>query len=667
MSEVQNSFVPVEATEPNVAATNEVPETTAAETAAPIESAAPAVDGAANERSEPAAAAVSVEESKVETTPSAEKTIEPITEGQLAYKGPGLIKSLVPSKKEFWLSDAPVTPQHMDLYMRGEKPEISHAVVAWASETGKGLLFFNKKGETDQTRPHSVLPLYEATDLRKVSPHEISFEINGHKHTLKAANDAERDGWYISLERAIEMGKADKEAIRASEGYKAEMEKLNKPNTIAGGVAGAGAGAGAGAAAAAVRSKSQAKKSTDVDRATEPTRTGSDADEDVEKKHKSRSTSRGIINKLKGKKDDVETKREEKKEEKATEKEEKKEEKEEAKVEKTGEVAPLDGVAALDAPSTADRVMAAPVEGAQEPIAASEPVTDVPAAKPDEKVARPGKRGSIFGRVSSGWGSLKSPVKEKELKDAELKPDVPPKDAGVSETAPQIPEPTTEIATDATAPPAIETTEPESESKPAEAAKEQLDAISPNSQPKSFLSGLPFLNKRGRSVSPSAAKKEAPVKQEEIPAVPAKDETAVEPAAAATEDPINPVTEPTAATEPLDKPVEQTEEPAKTEATSPTANKRQSVFGNLGRRASKAFKGYQSPKKENVAPATTEPKTEEATETAPAVADADKPTINGESKALETEQQPSSIGDVVPDAVEAGQPLHSTPTVTASA
>lgn len=281
-------------------------------------------------------------------------------------------RSLVPSKKEFWLSDAPVTPQHMDLFMRGEKPEISNPIVAWASETGKGLLFFNKKGETERTRPHSVLPLYEATDLKKVSPHEVSFEINGHKHTLKAANDAERDGWYISLERAIEMGKADKEAVRASEGYKAEMEKLSelhhladafrnmltdstdKPNTIAGGVAGAGAGAGA---AAAIRSKSQSK-STDVDRATEPRRTGSDVEEDLDKKPKGRSTSRGIMNKLKGKKDEVETKREEKKEEKAVEKEEKKEEKAEAKAEKhaekTGEATPAVGAAALDASSTGE-------------------------------------------------------------------------------------------------------------------------------------------------------------------------------------------------------------------------------------------------------------------------------------------------------------------------
>jgi hypothetical protein len=139
-----------------------------------------------------------------------------------------VFRTIVPSKREFWLSDAPLTPQHLDLYMRGEKPETSHAVAAWATQTGKGLLFFNKKGETNRQRPHSVLPLYDAVDLKKSHPHEIAFRIGGHEHTLKAANDAERDGWYISLQRAMEVGKAEKETIRSSEGYKAEIEKLSE-------------------------------------------------------------------------------------------------------------------------------------------------------------------------------------------------------------------------------------------------------------------------------------------------------------------------------------------------------------------------------------------------------------------------------------------------------
>ena len=136
-------------------------------------------------------------------------------------------RSLIPSKKEFWLSDDAVSPQDLNLYMRGEKPEIAHPVVAWASQTGKGLLFFNKKGDTTKKHPGTVLALYDATDLKRQSPHEITFKLNAHEHTLKATSDAERDGWYISLEKAVEMGKASKEETRGSEVYKAEMEKLS--------------------------------------------------------------------------------------------------------------------------------------------------------------------------------------------------------------------------------------------------------------------------------------------------------------------------------------------------------------------------------------------------------------------------------------------------------
>ena len=136
-------------------------------------------------------------------------------------------RSLFPSKNEFWLSDDATSPQDLNSYMRGEKPEIAHAVVAWASQTGKGLLFFNKKGDTTRKQPGHVLALYDATDLKKEYPHDIVFKLNGHEHTLKAANNAERDGWFMSLEKTVEMGKASKEEIRESEGYKAEMEKLS--------------------------------------------------------------------------------------------------------------------------------------------------------------------------------------------------------------------------------------------------------------------------------------------------------------------------------------------------------------------------------------------------------------------------------------------------------
>jgi len=272
--------------------------------------------------------------------------------------------------------------------------------------------------------------------------------------------------------------------------------------------------------------------------------------------------------------------------------------------------------------------------------------------------------------MQSGWGSMKSPSKEKAEKDAELKPDVPPKDTVVSDTAPQLPEPTsTEPATEAAAAPAIETTEPEHESKPADAVAEPSEAVSPKEKG-GFLSN--WLGKRTRSVSPSANVKEAPVKKDEAPVVPPKDEPAVGEPAATVDEPTKPATE---ATTPIDNADKLADEPVKTDVTSPSAtnnNKRQSVIGSLGRRASKAFKGFNTPaRKENAAPTTNV--AEEAT---PEATDA-KPLVNGESnKAPENisaepqhHQQPNGLGggeDLRPDSSNIGQ-AQTTPTVAASA
>ena len=108
--------------------------------------------------------------------------------------------------------------------------------------------------------------------------------------------------------------------------YRADIG-ADKPNTMAGGAAGV---------AAAARSRSQPKKSVDADKLDDAKRTGSSEDDELAKKHqKSRSTSRGgMLDRLKGKKNEMDAKREEKKAEKEEAKEEKKEEKEEKKIEK---------------------------------------------------------------------------------------------------------------------------------------------------------------------------------------------------------------------------------------------------------------------------------------------------------------------------------------------
>lgn len=90
MSDIQQPVNPVaEASEPTTDTTTQQPEATSTEGVAPVEESHPEVNGGASEPQETTALPT---EEKVEATPVAEKTIEPVTEGQLTYKGPGLIK-----------------------------------------------------------------------------------------------------------------------------------------------------------------------------------------------------------------------------------------------------------------------------------------------------------------------------------------------------------------------------------------------------------------------------------------------------------------------------------------------------------------------------------------------------------------------------------------------
>lgn len=236
---------------------------------------------------------------------------------------------------------------------------------------------------------------------------------------------------------------------------------------------------------------------------------------------------------------------------------------------------------------------------------------------------------------------MKSPQKEKDEKDAELKPEVPPKDEPVSDAPPQIPATNVEAAEEPKA--------EESKTEEAKPSTPEKDATSPSKEKKNFLSGLSFM-KRDRSVSPSANMKEAPKTEEAAAAAEVPKE-----AQPVEEGKTDEAVAETTALEPL--------KPATGEETGASkAEKRQSVLGSLGRRASKAFKGIQAPKKENAAPAT-EAKKEETAAAEPA---AEEPTINGEAKKEES-TPPAAIGDVVPEAVNVGKPENQPPAVTASA
>lgn len=115
----------------------------------------------------------------------------------------------------------------MTHFHQNEKPLFANPVAAWASQTGKGLVFFTKRAE-DKATPTGILNLADMTDLSKEGVNELIFKLHGHKHTFQASSSSERDSWFAAFEAKAAEAKAEKETVTSSEGYKAELEKLSK-------------------------------------------------------------------------------------------------------------------------------------------------------------------------------------------------------------------------------------------------------------------------------------------------------------------------------------------------------------------------------------------------------------------------------------------------------
>ncbi|KAI4725115.1 hypothetical protein E4T49_07124 [Aureobasidium sp. EXF-10728] len=680
----------VAATEP-IAAETVATEAPAAVEEVPVAESAPAVE----------AAAVAAEEQSAIATTEETKAIE---SGVLGYKAPAS-RSLKFSKRTFWLGEEPVSVDNLSTYLRGEKPETGNATAAWSSHTGKGLLYFVKHAD-DKKHPQGVLNLSEATDLEKATGHEFTFKIHHHKHAFKATSDAERDAWFVAIEKAMTEAKANKDTVTSSESYKetlAGLVKSHAPHTGAG------------------------RKSTDASRpraTSTSSSSSSDAEAAAKKAKKSRSASRNgkrhsLFGGIMGKKAEHDAEKEEKKEEKA---EEKAIEADKPATEAVEEPVAAETVAPLEAEAIAARVIDAPIEEAkvaeEKPVeSAVEPTAEVPAnveevpvaegaalleaaaaaeEKPAEVAAaedkpvvnsvsskpveekkkteeRPktNKRSSLFGAF---FDKVRSPTSEK--KEAEVAPVVPAKETVVSAQPPVLPEPTTETSN--LDPSAVETApvvaEPATEApKDAEleAAKVESPLVTPNFERKSSF--FDSLVKKARSKSP------APITSTEAPAVPPKDDEVV----------AAPVVEaPAAATEVVaEKPVEEpvlpaTETKIETPKTgTPKESRRKSYFGGFGG-AKKEKTDAESPaedksmlgkvtglfrtksqaarpvKKENAAP--TEP-----IPAVPATETATEPTVVDTPAVAEPKVEESAVENVAP--VSETQHTPSNPTVSAAA
>ncbi|KAG9678503.1 hypothetical protein KCU99_g1306, partial [Aureobasidium melanogenum] len=597
---VEETAKPVVEETPAVAATEPIATETAAVEApaaveeVPVAESAPAVE----------AAAVAAEEKPAEVAATTEEP-KAIDSGVLGYKAPGLIKSLKFSKRTFWLGEEPVSVDNLSTYLRGEKPETGNATAAWSSHTGKGLLYFVKHAD-EKKHPQGVLNLSEATDLEKATGHEFTFKIHHHKHAFKATSDAERDAWFVAIEKAMTEAKANKDTITSSESYKetlAGLAKSHAPHTGAG------------------------RKSMDASRpraASTSSSSSSDAEAAAKKAKKSRSASRNgkrhsLFGGIMGKKAEHDAEKEEKKEEKA-------EEADKPATEAVEEPAAAETVAPLEAEAIAARVIEAPVEetkvAEEKPVeSAVEPNTEVPAnveevpaaesaalveaaavaaeEKPTEAAAteekpvvnsvsskpveekkkteeRPktNKRSSLFGAF---FDKVRSPTSEK--KESEVAPVVPPKETVVSAEPPVLPEPATEnsnldpsVVETTAAPVVAESAIETPKEAELEAAKIESPLVTPNTERKqSFFDSLV---KKARSKSP------APGTSTDAPAVPPKDDEAV--AAPIVDAPA--ATTEVAAEKPIAEPIiPATETKIETpKSGTPKESRRKSYFGGFG-------------------------------------------------------------------------------------
>jgi hypothetical protein len=517
--------------------------------AAPVEEAPKTEDVPATEGE----AAAPVEEAKEE------KVVEPIYSGALGYKAPGLKNAFRFAKKYFWFGEEPVAADNLREYLRGEKPEVAHPVVAWSSQTGKGLLFFVKHADQKE-HPAGVLNLAYATDLAKDGAVAFAFKISGHKHTFEATTAAERDGWFVAVEKAITEAKASKDTIESSEGYKENKEKIGRPTALAG------------------ATSSAPKKSMDATpklaegetpAAGEPvaaragSSSSSSSDEEKRKKaakSKSRSVSRGkrasLFGGLLGKKD-----KEPKEETDAVKTEPEVKKEEPAAV--PAVVPHLDEIPATTPVNAND--VTHPAETTTEPTAVVAAPTEE-AAKVDETAApvtqekpKPQKRGSIFGSFVE---KLKSPTTEKKEHEAGLAA-TPVKE---NETIPEASKPLEEAQVAAPVVPETAVTEP--------AAKpEEAKAVSTPSKEKDHFKFGKFFGSKDRAKSPAREPK-------------------VDAAAPQIAD-TSATAEPVQAVEPA--PIAETKVEATPETEAPKQDKRKSFFGNLGRSLSKAT-GNKAPK-----------------------------------------------------------------------
>jgi hypothetical protein len=199
-----------------------------ATTAAPALETQPVEETKATEEVKPAEATTATEAEPATEAPKEDVT--PIEEGQLGYKAQGLSfpKNLISSKEFFFFGSEAFEAKALSAYQRSEKSvEVAHSNIAWATQTGKGLLFVG-----DKQAPSHIINLSDATEPEVDGTNKFHFSAKGNKHSFKAASSAERDNWVSQLKLKIAEAKELATTVPESETYKTTLESF-KPTVAA--------------------------------------------------------------------------------------------------------------------------------------------------------------------------------------------------------------------------------------------------------------------------------------------------------------------------------------------------------------------------------------------------------------------------------------------------
>ncbi|RPB28263.1 hypothetical protein L211DRAFT_833239 [Terfezia boudieri ATCC MYA-4762] len=173
------------------------------------------------------------EEVKEETKAEAAK-VEAITEGWLEFKPHGLLH-FTSTRRWFYLQDEPMEVDNLQSYLKKEKkekPETAHSTAAYASQTGKGLLFFAKT-DTQKAHPIGIFKLADVVDVTPSGTNKFALKLTNDVWNFGAQTTADRDSWVHTIKAKVSEAKEDVEAITSSEGYKATLEKFSKKSVAA--------------------------------------------------------------------------------------------------------------------------------------------------------------------------------------------------------------------------------------------------------------------------------------------------------------------------------------------------------------------------------------------------------------------------------------------------